>query len=392
MRVMLNATNLHSGGGVQVASGLCDTIMVDSLSSVRWSLVISNAVSQNMTPVANSNTDCPIEVVDMRPRHVLAARRARSALSDEEKRFRPDIVLTVLGPPYWKPKAPHLCGFAVPWVIFGGGKAWRTIPPLLRPFVYVTNVHRKRNLSRRWFYWTETSSAASALAGRLAIGAERVQVIANSANRVYLEARASWPEAAAQPWRKWSEADPFKILCLSSYYPHKNLEMIPEVAKRMLRMGLRDFLFELTLPQSGRGWARIDALRRRLGVVGQVTNLGAQPVSECPRLYLDASAVFLPTLLEVASAVYYESAAMRRPLVTTDIPPAREICGDTALLFPPFDTSRAAEMLASLITNRSTYDQIVEACARRADRATSEPTKLELMEIALARVLEKRTV
>lgn len=354
MRVMVNATGLHGGGGVQVASGFISQAAALA-PSVPWCFAVSEMVAANLDPTLASGAE--LNILDMRPRQPAKARKVRGALSRLEAQFRPDVVFTVFGPPYWNPLRPHVCGFAVPWVIFGGGGAWEVIPPVERPLVWSVNRYRMAKLSRRWFYWTETSSAAAALARRLHIRPDHVFVIPNGPHPAFVRAASTETEYLD------GGREPFTLLCLSAYYPHKNLELIPHVAKALQALGHDAFVFQVTLPREGRGWLRIAATAAGLGVSEHIQNIGPQRISDCPTLYARASAAFLPSLLEVFSAVYVESSFMKRPLVTTDIAASREVCGDAALYFPPFDSQRAAQQVARLMTDQAFYRERQSACA-----------------------------
>lgn len=356
-----------------MASGFITQAAADTTNH-QWTFVVSEAVRQNLPPRAVS--DNRLTVVDLYPRQLASSRVARRALTGLERDFRPDVVFTVFGPPYWSPHSKHVCGFAGGWAVLDAGAAWRTVPLTRRPAVYAGNLYRLSKLSRSWFYWMETATATCALARKLRISVDRTYVIPNCPHPVFLE---STPQPAATS-RVGSSASvsAFPILCLSAYYDHKNLELVPEVAADLVSLGFSCFVFWLSLPQEGAGWRRIAESANKLGVSDKVVNLGPQRIQDCPDLYGRAAAVFLPTLLEVFSATYVESIVMRKPLVTTDIAPAREVCGQAALFFAPFDHRAAAGHLARLMSDAAFYGERVEACEAAAPSIVTPEEKFRM--------------
>ena len=59
-----------------------------------------------------------------------------------------------------------------------------------------------------------------------------------------------------------------------------------------------------------------------------VRNLRPISSKDCPKYYNQADALFLPTLLECFTASYPEAMVMKRPILTSDLPSAKQICGD----------------------------------------------------------------
>jgi len=373
MRILLNASTLRSGGGVQVASGFISNALRSETHD--WLFVVSSAVLDNLPSEAVD--DERIRVVDMHPRRPLAARKTRVQLDNLAHVFTPDLTFTILGPPYWSPRSTHVCGFAVPWVVFGGGAAWATVPVAMRPLVYANNLYRRSKLSRSWYYWMESEAGTTRLASKLRIDPGRTYVIPNCPHPVFLEQRwVGSPDGNSLNCRGTRAV--FTVLCLSAYYPHKNLELVPEVAAQLVKRGRDGFVFQLTLPPEGRGWLGIARKAERLGVTDKVVNLGPQRIQDCPGLYAEADAAFLPTLLEVFSATYVESIIMRKPLVTTAIPPAREVCGPAALFFAPFDAAGASGHLVRLMTDQAFYQARVAACEAAAPSVISAEQKYRM--------------
>lgn len=367
MKVHIDCMPLTVGGGVQVAIGVLFGLADQS--RVAWTAVAPTAL-RSMLP-DNLAQDRRIRFV------------CRSSIADRvclppllrriEQDAAPDVVFTVFGPPLLKARSPHVVGFALPHLIYDRD------PEMPK----VSLIDRAADLARRHSFRSadhlvvETATARERLARQLSIDSARVSVISNSRNP--LLRRLPDPEGGTRRI--------FAILIPSAYYWHKNLELVPKVAAvlRQLQPSF-DFVFRFTLSEASREWQAILADAARFGVGDRLVTLGVLRVSELAAAYRDACAVYLPTLREISSAVYPESFFFRRPLITTDMDFARELCGDAALLVEPRNPVAAASALLSLAPSPELAGGLVAAGEQRL--LASYPTpgdKFEMQIDLLAR-------
>ena len=212
----------------------------------------------------------------------------------------------------------------------------------------------------------------------LGIDSVRVSVISNSRNP--LLRRLPDPEGRTRRI--------FAILIPSAYYWHKNLELVPKVAAALRQLQPSfDFVFRFTLSKASREWQAILAEATRLGVGDRLVTLGVIKISDLAAAYRDACVVYLPTLREISSAVYPESFFFRRPLITTDMDFARELCADAALLVEPRNPVAAASALLSLAQSPALARSLVAAGERRLLATYPTPgEKFEMQIDLLSRV------
>ena len=255
--------------------------------------------------------------------------------------MQPDLVFTLFGPAYVRFRARHLCGVADPWVTHSSRLAFRTLGFSLDSLKKLGTMLWKALWWRSAdYWWTEAPVARDGLISRLRCAPERVFIIPNTAGPQFDRAQAK----ATAP-----DGGQVRILCLSAYYNHKNLEIIPDVLKAVqeLRPEL-DFELTVTLPPELAESQQIVARAEQLGVSDKLNNLGRVPVSETPALYERSHMCFLPSLLEVFSAVYPESLSTGVPLVTTKLRFATDVCKDAAAYFEPTNPQSAAEQIVRL--------------------------------------------
>ncbi|HZV20197.1 MAG TPA: glycosyltransferase family 4 protein, partial [Hyphomicrobiales bacterium] len=220
----------------------------------------------------------------------------------------------------------------------------------------------------------ETQSVKDRLASLLGIDPAKIAVIANGLNPVFRNYRQGENETDGCT----------RILVPSAYYPHKNLEIIPEVAAAIRKAdpGL-GFQFQLTLDPESQPWRALHRKTMALDAQNFVTTLGVLTLDDLARAYQKAAAVFLPTLREASTSVYPESFYFRRPLVTSDRDFARELCGDAALFIPPRDADAIAHCLIKLLRSPDLGKGLAEAGERQLARRYPDPDTKFAMQLEL---------
>ena len=107
MVFLINATNLKNGGGLQVAESICDQI--SRFKEHFFILVLSSFINDNRIEYGDN-----VEIYRYDISHnIIRVLSGRDAfLDDLVANKKVDAVLTVFGPSIWRPRCPHLCGFA----------------------------------------------------------------------------------------------------------------------------------------------------------------------------------------------------------------------------------------------------------------------------------------
>jgi glycosyltransferase involved in cell wall biosynthesis len=129
----------------------------------------------------------------------------------------------------------------------------------------------------------------------------------------------------------------FKMLCLSAYYTHKNIEIFLPVAELIRQRGLDcQIVVTLAAEQHPGAAAFLRGIAER-DLADVIRSVGPVPMSQVPSLYQQTDALLLPTLLESFSGTYVEAMFHRKPILTSRLPFAKGVCGDAALYFDPQD-------------------------------------------------------
>lgn len=350
MRVLLNCSSLVAGGALQAAvSFIIQAAKVGRRDVLDWRFVLSPQVRDELEKSGVALDQSATRVLERSPAKSNAARRALRGLESE---WQPSVVFTFFGPAYVRFRAPHLCGVADGWVTHSNRLAFKTVGSPVRIFLIVLRLCYKAYWFRKADRWVvEASNAKAGLVRRLLISPGSVAVVPNSCGQQYISDQRP---SSIPPLGK------VKILCLSSYYAHKNLEIIPEIVTEIEKCDPSlDFEFVLTLGSGCDGLAGILSEAASAGVSDRIRNIGPVAVAEGPSLYRQCHISFLPSLLETFSANYPEAMAMACPIVTTNLPFARDVCGSAALYYEPEDAKSAARTIVKLVNDPETWSQLV---------------------------------
>lgn len=335
---------LRFGGAVQVALSLIKECKAFTENEYHIAVGPGVAQSLNQSEFPNNFHFYHLSFGVMGLSKAGKVQREMAALEDT---IMPDCVVTSSGPAYWRSKAPHLMGFNLPLYIYPES-----------PYLQNLNTGRRIKLAaRKWLHCHFFRREADSLLVqtddvnrrvRKLLKTDQVHTVTNS--------HSGWYEAPPEtaPRLPQRQIDTFRFLTLTSYYAHKNLELIPQVIQALPEKVRSQVEFVLTLSDS--------QYRERIGAVipAQVRLIGPVPAPECPSLYKECDAMFLPTLAECFSASYPEAMKMEKPILTTDLGFARSICGNAALYFTPCDAQSAANRIENLVSQASLRQALVK--------------------------------
>ena len=155
-----------------------------------------------------------------------------------------------------------------------------------------------------------------------------------------------------------------KLLYLTYYYPHKNLEILIDVAVRIRELG-RDYRIILTIAANQhKNAARLlqEIRDRDLGEI--IVNVRPVAMADVPSLYRSCDGLLMPTLLESFSGTYVEAMFHGIPIFTSDLDFAKGVCGDAACYFDPNDADDIVSKLDTVFDDPSRSASLMEAGRR----------------------------
>lgn len=367
------------GGGVQVGVSFVQYTIDNPFPDVEFFYIVSEQIYNSLSSkYRNAN----LLKLSTSPARIINGHNSRQILKRTEKQFNPDVIYSVGFPSYVKFKKPEIGRYTNPWGINLGYLPWHLIVGKINKILFrMSIIYRHMWAKNAFIIETQTDAAKKGVVARLGFNPANVIVIPNTVNKIFLDNV------------KTNKSDDlnslnFDIFCLSADYPHKNLEIIPLVAYNLkFKYGIK-FKFILTLPKDGELWASISAEAKILSVIDSIENVGVLKLKDCITFYKKCRVVFLPTLLEVFSATYIEAIVMGKPIVTTDLDFAKDVCQDCALYFKHTNSEDAAEKLYELFANKKLYNKIVENCGAKTKILTTHDHKYQMVYNMLKKVVD----
>ncbi|XZF15380.1 glycosyltransferase [Chitinophagaceae bacterium MMS25-I14] len=155
-----------------------------------------------------------------------------------------------------------------------------------------------------------------------------------------------------------------RLLVLSKYYPHKNLEILLPLA-RLIQEKKLPITISITISQVESAGAAAFAQQVKQQHTEKIILLtGHVSHKDIPAIYEQHDALLLPTLLESFSGSYLEAMHFRKPIFTSDLDFAKEICGDAAYYFDPLQPSSILDIITQAFADPEKMQQKIAAGSR----------------------------
>lgn len=361
MKIIINVSAIFKGGAEQVANSFINECR--KFPDHEYHIFLRKNIMEYLD-IENFPDNFFFYKIDQRPGSGLFTFIKTMRYFDSlEKNIKPDVVISTGGHGYWRPKVPLVVGFNIPHYIYPESPYFDKISAKGRlRWAFKKKVHM-------WFYGradaivVQTDDVNSRLKALLP-GIE-IQTVSNTVNGSFLE-----PEACPKklPQKPHGEV---RLLTVSSYYPHKNLDVIKETLDELFERGVSNIKFVLTLPDDKFNEFREYRFKDHIINVGPVT------IAECPSLYQECDAMFLPTLLECFSASYAEAMATRRPILTSDLGFAHTVCKDAALYFDPVNGKDIADKIERFTADKELQQRLQERGAELIDSIITPEERAE---------------
>lgn len=369
MKILINASNLIGGGGAQVADSICTTLI--HFLQHQFVVVLSSLLNTTAERIKNySNvTMYSYDYPTGDWKSLLSGRNFY--LDNLVETEHVDMVFTIFSPMKWKPRVPHLAGFAISHLVMQESPFFQRMNFIQRFRWQVQLSLWKYIFNKTDYFYTENQLISDRV--QKLFPNKKVYTVTNYYNQVF-----DLPKL--QIYHQLPNFNGWQLLNVGSSSPHKNLRISIEIA-RILKTdywnviqesGKPNFRFLFTIKETDLGYIPSE-LKDHFFFIGKVD------ISEVPSLYQQTDILFQPTLLECFSAVYPEAMRMKRPIVTTDLEFAHSLCGDAALFYTATDPVSAAEKIVQVISNTNLRQQLVDNGAkelRKFDDYNSRSKKL----------------
>ncbi len=116
MNIIINTTTINIGGGLQVAYSV-----IRELSQMKINdrfLILCSKVFYKQIGELSMPENFTLFLIHESPAKLRTRREIIKELNSKVTEFNAEVVLTVFGPSYWKPRINHICGFADGWCYY----------------------------------------------------------------------------------------------------------------------------------------------------------------------------------------------------------------------------------------------------------------------------------
>lgn len=339
MKIIINTTNLRTGGALQVAiSFINETIhFVENEYHVFLSPSMATEIDIDKFP-----KNFTFYSFDYPSKFILFDKKI-SILNSKEKEIEPDCVFSVFGPTYWKPKSKHIMGFANGLYVYDDLPYMQNMLFLEKIKLNIKKYYHRMLLKKNAdLYIVQTYDMKNRFSNFTNIPKDKIEVVSSKYDSIF---ENEINELNLLPEKK---EDEFWFVTISAYYPHKKLDLINDLVMLIKEKGL-NIKFILTLPSD-----IIEAKFKKS--MDHIINLGPVKLDECPYIYSKADALFLPTLVESFTASYPEAMKMKKPILTSHYTFATSVCKDAALYFNPYDIQDIMKQIVRIYSDKELYE------------------------------------
>jgi glycosyltransferase involved in cell wall biosynthesis len=168
--------------------------------------------------------------------------------------------------------------------------------------------------------------------------------------------------------------DALRLLFVSHYNYYRNFETllrsIPVLRASLPEWPIKLFLTCTLRPNENPGNyspARADSFIRDLGIRENVVELGTVPHDLLHRVYRACNLYVTPAYSESFAHPLVEAMASGLPIVASDLPVHREICGPAALYFESFSYEELAHKITAIVRDNIAHKLSLQGIARSHD-------------------------
>lgn len=179
MKIIFNFSSVQVGGALQVANSFISDYTLILTPSFDSMFLISQALRSQLSPEVLTNIDYKL----IEDRGFFSKTFSKCAALDSiESDFMPDVVFTLFGPAYWRPKyGKHIIGFALPWMVYTDLPAFVNLPFRNKLIKKLLNKFRRSTLKNEGHYFIcETDDVSEKLANLLSINRANVVTVPNA--------------------------------------------------------------------------------------------------------------------------------------------------------------------------------------------------------------------
>ncbi len=167
--------------------------------------------------------------------------------------------------------------------------------------------------------------------------------------------------------KKFGINDPF-ILCVSHFYPYKNLERMVEafdIVRQKTKTDINLYIAgEIVFKKY---YNKVINVINKRGLKNSIKILGLADQKELRTLYSSARFLISPSPCENFAYTLVEAMSCRTPIVCANTTAMPETCGDAAIYFDPKNIHEMSNSMIKLISDDELREELVVQSSKRVD-------------------------
>lgn len=358
MKILVDCSLLNIGGGVQVGLSFLENLSNDK--SIEAIVVATSQIDRQLSDEAKSAFHY-YQLVPTENKLTLS-----KFMKKLEKTYNPDLVFTVFGPSPWRSKVPNLQGFALGLMFYPEVQKYLKYSfskKIKIKLMYIVKQYLfKKNAD---YYVVETDVVRKNLSKLFNVSLDKIFVVENCYSPIF--------EKNIKENNISNNKDKFNLIVPSSYYPHKNLEVVAVVCDILVERKIFDINFNFMLKKSD--FEKIKSLCKNQEAKNLLNNYGPVDYKMLAIKYLENNAVFLPTLAESSTSAYPEAFISQRPLLTSDRDFSRGLCEESAIYFDPFNAQNITDKILMIKDNVSLQKSLISKGLNQLNKYTTPEGK-----------------
>lgn len=349
MKILINTSNLYVGGGVHVALSFINELK--QINNGCEYYIFLSQVTNKYLDQKNFSDNFYFYLIEKSTASIKTRSEIVATMDNLEVQIKPDVVFSIFGPSYWKPKAKHLLGVADGWVYNPESAAYDRLS-LLKQIKMRLHVQYKIHYLKRDadYYVLETGDAKKKLAQTVGLSESSIFVVGNAYSSIFDNESYAKEENEFYIKLPNKKADEFRLIYIAHNHINKNLKIINDLLPLLQD---RNIKFVLTLDE-----ANFKNLFPEQ--TDKIINLGPISQKSCPSVYKQCDALFAPTLLETFSVAYPEAMRMEKPILTSEYSFAKDICQDAAFYFDPLDPEDIVQKIRKLVADSELQRELIK--------------------------------
>lgn len=345
MKIIINCSNLRFGGGKTVAVNIIRQLI--KVVGNNYLLIVPNDSSYDefieeenihKTIVPNKFTKIYFKVF-----------LNSVYLKNHVKNYKPDLVLS-LGNIAIPTSLPQILLIHQPYFAYRDSIVWKRLPIKFLIFIKLMVWQISRNIKYAELILVQTEAMRKRIARHYSLSKKQMGLLPNAVNLAGLS-----KVNIRSLEEKNNEC--IKLLFLSKYYPHKNFEILLPLANEIKKRGLK-ISITITLDETESLDTKVFINQVKNQNLNDVLlNIGNVSFENVPKVYEEHDGFFMPTLLESFSGTYIEAMYYRKPIFTSNMDFATEVCKDAAYYFDPLQVENIINVIVTGFQNTQIMEE-----------------------------------